>query len=209
MWTARSSFLEVKTEGSREATVKDRIPYDLTDRSRITAEGLVVRQRHARGNHRRRSRPVRSSLYWKPATGAPRCSCPDRTAGPHSTKGSPGIARAGAPGSSTGPWCWRQNPARRQVRWTAISGPAASGPAGSPSSPPAWPRCAPSFRPTAGTGRCGAVCTSRRPRPPDTQPTRSTSRPTPRHSPGSPARQQTPLQQSASAERAPADKAPP
>lgn len=35
------SFLEVKTEGSRAATVKDRIPYDLSDRSRITAEGLA------------------------------------------------------------------------------------------------------------------------------------------------------------------------
>ena len=35
------SFLEVKTEGSREATVKDRIPYELSDRSRITAEGLA------------------------------------------------------------------------------------------------------------------------------------------------------------------------
>ena len=34
------SFLEVKTEGAREATVKERIPYDLTDRARLTAEGL-------------------------------------------------------------------------------------------------------------------------------------------------------------------------
>ena len=34
------SFLEVKTEGAREATVKERIPYELTDRSRLTAEGL-------------------------------------------------------------------------------------------------------------------------------------------------------------------------
>ncbi|MGM9471502.1 polyphosphate polymerase domain-containing protein [Pseudarthrobacter sp. YS3] len=34
------SFLEVKTEGAREATVKERIPYGLTDRARITAEGL-------------------------------------------------------------------------------------------------------------------------------------------------------------------------
>lgn len=35
------SFLEVKTEGAREATVKERIPYGLADRSRITAEGLA------------------------------------------------------------------------------------------------------------------------------------------------------------------------
>lgn len=34
------SFLEVKTEGAREATVKERIPYELTDRARLTAEGL-------------------------------------------------------------------------------------------------------------------------------------------------------------------------
>ena len=34
------SFLEVKTEGAREATVKERIPYGLTDRARLTAEGL-------------------------------------------------------------------------------------------------------------------------------------------------------------------------
>jgi hypothetical protein len=34
------SFLEVKTEGAREATVKERIPYHLTDRARLTAEGL-------------------------------------------------------------------------------------------------------------------------------------------------------------------------
>jgi hypothetical protein len=34
------SFLEVKTEGAREATVKERIPYDLADRARLTAEGL-------------------------------------------------------------------------------------------------------------------------------------------------------------------------
>ncbi len=34
------SFLEVKTEGAREATVKERIPYDLSDRARLTAEGL-------------------------------------------------------------------------------------------------------------------------------------------------------------------------
>ncbi|MBE4718766.1 polyphosphate polymerase domain-containing protein [Pseudarthrobacter sp. AB1] len=34
------SFLEVKTEGAREATVKERIPYELTDRSRLTSEGL-------------------------------------------------------------------------------------------------------------------------------------------------------------------------
>lgn len=36
-----ASFLEVKTEGGREATVKERIPYGLADRSRITAEGLA------------------------------------------------------------------------------------------------------------------------------------------------------------------------
>lgn len=35
-----TSFLEVKTEGAREATVKERIPYDTADRSRLTAEGL-------------------------------------------------------------------------------------------------------------------------------------------------------------------------
>jgi len=34
------SFLEVKTEGAREATVKERIPYELADRARLTAEGL-------------------------------------------------------------------------------------------------------------------------------------------------------------------------
>jgi hypothetical protein len=34
------SFLEVKTEGGREATVKERIPYGVADRSRITAAGL-------------------------------------------------------------------------------------------------------------------------------------------------------------------------
>ncbi|MFJ6158764.1 polyphosphate polymerase domain-containing protein [Pseudarthrobacter sp. NPDC092184] len=34
------SFLEVKTEGAREATVKERIPYHLEDRARLTAEGL-------------------------------------------------------------------------------------------------------------------------------------------------------------------------
>lgn len=37
---SRLSFLEVKTEGAREATVKERIPYDLQDRARMTAEGL-------------------------------------------------------------------------------------------------------------------------------------------------------------------------
>lgn len=36
-----ASFLEVKTEGAREATVKERIPYSPGDRSRITAEGLA------------------------------------------------------------------------------------------------------------------------------------------------------------------------
>lgn len=35
------SFLEVKTEGAREATVKERIPYQLEDRSQLTAEGLA------------------------------------------------------------------------------------------------------------------------------------------------------------------------
>jgi hypothetical protein len=35
------SFLEVKTEGSREATVKERIPYSLGDRTRLTPEGLA------------------------------------------------------------------------------------------------------------------------------------------------------------------------
>lgn len=35
------SFLEVKTEGSREATVKERIPYRLEDRARLTPEGLA------------------------------------------------------------------------------------------------------------------------------------------------------------------------
>ncbi|TQJ38428.1 VTC domain-containing protein [Arthrobacter sp. SLBN-112] len=34
-------FLEVKTEGSREATVKERIPYSLGDRARLTPEGLA------------------------------------------------------------------------------------------------------------------------------------------------------------------------
>ncbi|MBD7993971.1 polyphosphate polymerase domain-containing protein [Arthrobacter sp. Sa2CUA1] len=34
------SFLEVKTEGARSATVKDRIPYCPADRDRLTAEGL-------------------------------------------------------------------------------------------------------------------------------------------------------------------------
>lgn len=35
------SFLEVKTEGARSATVKERIPYAPADRSRITAEGMA------------------------------------------------------------------------------------------------------------------------------------------------------------------------
>lgn len=35
------SFLEVKTEGAREATVKERIPYELGDRDRLTEEGLA------------------------------------------------------------------------------------------------------------------------------------------------------------------------
>lgn len=34
------SFLEVKTEGAREATVKERIPYCLADRDRLTDAGL-------------------------------------------------------------------------------------------------------------------------------------------------------------------------
>lgn len=34
-------FLEVKTEGARAATVKDRIPYQLQDTRRITREGLA------------------------------------------------------------------------------------------------------------------------------------------------------------------------
>ncbi|VXC08553.1 VTC domain-containing protein [Arthrobacter sp. 9AX] len=34
------SFLEVKTEGAREATVKERIPYHLADRARLTDVGL-------------------------------------------------------------------------------------------------------------------------------------------------------------------------
>ncbi|WP_310050196.1 VTC domain-containing protein [Arthrobacter ginsengisoli] len=38
---SEASFLEVKTEGGREATVKERIPYHPADRSRITAEGLA------------------------------------------------------------------------------------------------------------------------------------------------------------------------
>ena len=39
-WTAQLSFLEVKTEGAREATVKERIPYEPADRARMTPEGL-------------------------------------------------------------------------------------------------------------------------------------------------------------------------
>jgi hypothetical protein len=35
------SFLEVKTEGARAATVKERIPYNLSDSHRLTAEGLA------------------------------------------------------------------------------------------------------------------------------------------------------------------------
>jgi hypothetical protein len=35
------SFLEVKTEGARDATVKERIPYSLDDRARLTTEGLA------------------------------------------------------------------------------------------------------------------------------------------------------------------------
>lgn len=35
------SFLEVKTEGARAATVKERIPYRVEDRRRITADGLA------------------------------------------------------------------------------------------------------------------------------------------------------------------------
>lgn len=35
------SFLEVKTEGSRSATVKERIPYNVADRSTITEEGAA------------------------------------------------------------------------------------------------------------------------------------------------------------------------
>lgn len=34
-----TAFLEVKTEGARAATVKERIPYDPADRSRLTGEG--------------------------------------------------------------------------------------------------------------------------------------------------------------------------
>lgn len=34
------SFMEVKTGSGREATVNERIPYSVHDRSRITAEGL-------------------------------------------------------------------------------------------------------------------------------------------------------------------------
>lgn len=36
-----TSFLEVKTEGARAATVKERIPYELRDSHRITPEGLA------------------------------------------------------------------------------------------------------------------------------------------------------------------------
>lgn len=36
-----AGFLEVKTEGCREATVKERIPHAPADRSRITAESLA------------------------------------------------------------------------------------------------------------------------------------------------------------------------
>lgn len=36
-----TSFLEVKTEGARAATVKERIPYDLSDSHRLTREGLA------------------------------------------------------------------------------------------------------------------------------------------------------------------------
>ncbi|MFP5311110.1 MAG: polyphosphate polymerase domain-containing protein [Actinomycetes bacterium] len=36
-----AGFLEVKTEGSREATVKERIPYRIEDRDRLTTEGLA------------------------------------------------------------------------------------------------------------------------------------------------------------------------
>lgn len=35
------SFLEVKTEGARAATVKERIPYDPSDSHRLTSEGLA------------------------------------------------------------------------------------------------------------------------------------------------------------------------
>ncbi|MFK0007910.1 polyphosphate polymerase domain-containing protein [Paenarthrobacter sp. NPDC090520] len=35
------SFLEVKTEGARKATVKERIPYEPCDRDRLTDEGLA------------------------------------------------------------------------------------------------------------------------------------------------------------------------
>ena len=35
-----TSFLEVKTEGAREATVKERIPYEPAYRARLTPEGL-------------------------------------------------------------------------------------------------------------------------------------------------------------------------
>ncbi|MDQ0736121.1 polyphosphate polymerase domain-containing protein [Arthrobacter agilis] len=36
-----TSFLEVKTEGARAATVKERIPYDPADSHRLTGEGLA------------------------------------------------------------------------------------------------------------------------------------------------------------------------
>jgi VTC domain len=49
-----SCFLEVKTEGARSATVKERIPYDTADRSTITAEGnaYIAQTLRATGLHK-------------------------------------------------------------------------------------------------------------------------------------------------------------
>nr|WP_311380158.1 carbohydrate-binding domain-containing protein [Arthrobacter sp. ISL-72] len=47
------SFLEVKTEGAREATVKERIPYEPTNRDRLTPEGLELCPRNPCRDRRR------------------------------------------------------------------------------------------------------------------------------------------------------------
>lgn len=63
-----ASFLEVKTEGARSATVKERIPYNLADRSTITAEGAAYIAQTLRGSGQTPPRslsPVLETVYGR------------------------------------------------------------------------------------------------------------------------------------------------
>ncbi len=117
------SFLEVKTEGAREATVKERIPYELSGPRPADGRGPGLRQRNACRGHWRCSRRTARARARDPVPPHHALSARIRQPGHHRFGCHLAAARRASLGPGRSGDRWRPSPARPPARWTGTSGP--------------------------------------------------------------------------------------